>query len=165
MLQYLTLFIRIVHSAWVLTLFFVLCFFNCWRNNICNKIRQPKEGNHISSKGEYYSVQIRKLLKELHDKLGMLCAVLIFHWSVRCWLLLYDRQWTNRKCCWCGEPCVSQAILPEYCIVLHFCPESYGSLCPGGQLCQGNKLMFFSVPEEVWRRENGLPSKGYLPLP
>lgn len=59
--------------------FHVVLFFLIAEETVfCNKIRQPKEGNHISSKGEYYCVQIRKLLKELRDELGLLCAVLIF---------------------------------------------------------------------------------------
>jgi len=47
-------------------------------------------------------------------------------------------------------------IFLEHPIVLHFWPENGGSLCPGGQLCQDNRLMFFllcpggSVEEGIW---------------
>lgn len=57
-------------------------------------------------------------------------------------------------------------ILPERPIVLRFWPEDDGSPCPGGPLCQDNKSMFSLLcPGGSWRREDGLPSKGYLPLP
>lgn len=45
-------------------------------------------------------------------------------------------------------------ILPEHTLVLHFCSENDGCLCPSGQLWQDNKSVFFCVPEEAWRREN-----------
>lgn len=47
-------------------------------------------------------------------------------------------------------------VLPECTVVLHFWPENDGSLCPGGQLCQDNKSVFFllcpggSVEEGRW---------------
>lgn len=88
-------------------------------------------------------MQIRKLFKAVHDELGLLCAVFVFRWSTA----------VDYRCKFDGGPTVNAAdvandlflrqILPEYTIVLHFWPGNDGSLCPGGQLCQDNKSMFF----------------------
>lgn len=100
------------------------------------------------------SEQIRKEFRAVHDELGLLCASSA------------EAPTVDHCCKLESESIVNAAneadylffvkILPEYTVVLHLWPENDGSLCPGGQLCQDNKLMFFllcpggSVGEGRW---------------